>query len=165
MIVRRLLPAVLIVCLAWPALSLGTPAEGEKSPAFRAETLDGKVTEVGSAANKNALLLVFWATWCPHCLTDIPGLNEIHAKYGPKGLDLVGINVGVNDSIARVQGVIQKFKIAYPIVFDQGSKITKLYQITGAPTFVLVDREGIVRLSLAGGPSAKLLSKLDQIFH
>ncbi|MEW6350057.1 MAG: TlpA disulfide reductase family protein [Thermodesulfobacteriota bacterium] len=161
---RRIMPVVLAVCLAWPALSLGTPAEGQKSPSFRAETLDGKVTEVGTAGNGNALLLVFWATWCPHCLNDIPELNAIHAKYAPKGLDLVGINVGVNDSIPRVQSVIQKFKIAYPIVFDQGSKITRLYEITGAPTFVLVDREGVVRLSLPGGPAAKVLSKLEQIF-
>ncbi len=164
MIPRRMILLALAVCLVWPAMSPATPAEGDKSPAFQAETLDGKVTGVGATPNNHPLLLVFWATWCGHCIKDIPNLNAIHAKFAPKGLDLVAINVGVNDSVDKVQSVVQKFNIAYPIVFDQGSKITRLYNITGAPTFVLVDREGIVRLSMPGGPAARVVSRLEQIF-
>ena len=118
---------------AWERL-----AELDKSPAFQAETLDGRHMGVDSAGNRNPVLLVFWATWCPHCLVEIPNINRLHAKFAPKGLESVAINVGINDSVARVQLAKQKFGISYPIVFDQGGKITKLYQITVVPSVAMV---------------------------
>ncbi len=163
MIFRTVAVMTLAVLLVWPAVCMGALAELDKSPAFQAETLDGRHTGVDSAGNRNPVLLVFWATWCPHCLVEIPNINRLQAKYAPRGLELVAINVGVNDSVARVQLAKQKFGISYPIVFDQGGKITRLYQITGIPAMVLVDRQGTIRFSAPGGVAAKVLSRLEEI--
>jgi thiol-disulfide isomerase/thioredoxin len=101
---------------------------------------------------KDALFLVFWATWCSVCKTEIPKLKEIHETYATKGMPLIAIDVSVNDSLKKVEKYLEDHKITYPVIFDEGSKITKLYGVQGTPTVVIVDRGGIVRYRSAAIP-------------
>jgi peroxiredoxin len=161
MMSRTMTVMTIVVLLVWPAVCIGALAEGDKSPEFKIETLDGKVMEVNSH-NKNPLLIIFWATWCPHCIKDVANIKAIHEKYGPKGLEVVGINAGHLDTLPKVQVAVQKYGMSYPVAFDEGSKITRRYQVTGLPTFVLVDRDGTIRLNAPGGPATKVINRLEQ---
>ena len=60
-----------------------------------AEAGELEVTQwyAGSADMNNgeATLLVFWELWCPHCRREVPKLQELHAQYAARGLNVIGL--------------------------------------------------------------------------
>ena len=59
-------------------------AAGVKAPAFSIVDLNG-VTQALPDKNSKATVVVFWATWCPHCRSDVPLLKELAGGYQGKG--------------------------------------------------------------------------------
>lgn len=133
---------MLLLVAATPAWSLGV---GEAAPDFKLTTLDGKPVALADFKGKKPLMLIFWASWCPACKKEIPQVNRLAADFGPKGLAVLGVNVGVNDSAAKAMAYRDKYGLDYPVAFDEGSKVTRAFGVAGTPTVVIADKSGIVR--------------------
>jgi peroxiredoxin len=118
---------------------------GDRVPKFDMVQLDGTKIESEDIIGNNPILLVFWATWCPNCKKEIPTLKKIYQEFNPKGMKILAINVGVNDTRARAVKYKAKYKIDYPVVFDIGSRFTRSVNVQGVPTVIVVDKKGIVR--------------------
>ena len=56
-----------------------------------------------------AMIVEFWATWCPPCRESIPHLNEIYAKYKEKGLQVIGITDENRAKIVKFASYKPKF--------------------------------------------------------
>jgi thiol-disulfide isomerase/thioredoxin len=65
--------------------------EGRPAPAFTATGYDGRPIGSETLAGKPHLLY-FWFTGCPPCVRTAPLLAELHRTYGPRGLEVVGLN-------------------------------------------------------------------------
>ncbi len=119
---------------------------GDKAPSFSLNTMEGNsFTQLSDGSDSGPVMLIFWATWCPSCKEEIPHVRDIHESFTSKGLRVLAINVGVNDSQKRVQKFSEKYKMSYPVTFDAGSKVTKEYGVMGTPTVMIIDQQGIVR--------------------
>lgn len=149
--IRRCMIIALILVMAWPAFGRITGV-GDVSPPFVLKTIDGSMVRSNDIKGKKPMFLVFWATWCSICREEIPNLKKIYSTFEPKGMGFVAINIGVNDSLTRVKRFIAKYKIAYPVAFDEGSRVTKRFNIHGTPTIIIVDKRGIVRYRSASIP-------------
>jgi thiol-disulfide isomerase/thioredoxin len=79
---------------------------------FELKDLAGKTYKQDSWPGK-VVVLNFWATWCPPCLKEIPGFIRLQEKYGPAGLQFVGISVDNPEAVARFW---QDMKINYPLL-------------------------------------------------
>lgn len=106
----------------------------------------------------------FWYMDCPPCIKAIPLLNELHLKYGDKGLKVVGINpFNYNEKdLNRMPGFLTRNNIEYPILFVDLDSIG-LFQIPAYPTFYLVDHEGNVLHSEIGFNEDKAKSLDSQL--
>ncbi len=135
---------------------------GEPMPSFSLTTLDGEVIESSSLVGEKPVFFVFWATWCPNCKAEIPHINEMAEEFGPKGMTFLGINVGVNDSEKKVRRYAEKYKMHYPLYFDEGSKLTRTFKVAGTPTVIIVDKNGIVRYRDVA-PPPDLLTNFDML--
>jgi thiol-disulfide isomerase/thioredoxin len=98
---------------------------------------------VDSAGLKGKVVFVdFWASWCAPCRRSFPWLNEMQARYGAKGFQVVGVNVD------RERADADRFLVEVParfaIAFDAGGDTPKRYAIKGMPTSVLVGADGRV---------------------
>lgn len=129
--------------LAGPAL-LRLFADGEEE-ALRSASfpdLTGKSRQLAEWRGK-VLVCNFWATWCAPCREEIPLLIAARDKYGPSGVEIVGIAI---DNPAKVREFASIYKISYPILLAEGDGLDLMRQLGnssgGLPYTVVTDRKG-----------------------
>lgn len=141
---NKTLPLALFLTLTG-SFAFGAVSVGDAVPSFTATTLDGQQINTSDLKNNSPMLIVFWASWCPYCVRDVPKLNGLYENLKSKGLVMVAINPGVNDSLKRIEQFVNNHSPAYPIALDEGSTITREFGVFGAPTYFVVDKSGVVR--------------------
>jgi cytochrome c biogenesis protein CcmG, thiol:disulfide interchange protein DsbE len=136
---------------------------GATMPAYQAVTLDGKPFDL-TAERTHVVFLNVWATWCGPCRFEIPELEKMHAKYAPRGFEVVGVSVD-EDGAAAVKPFVKDQPISYPIVIDAPGKIANVLQTTVLPTSVVIDRSGKIvwrRIGALMGPDATLDAAIEK---
>ena len=136
----RSLFALLALMLLVSACSGQSTMEGKQAPAFSLKGADGKSLELKSLAGK-VVVVNFWATWCPPCRAEIPGMQEVYEKYKTKGLEIVGVSLD-RDGWSVVTPFLQKTKMTYPVVMGDAAIAEAYGGISAIPTSFVVDRKG-----------------------
>ena len=89
------------------------------------------------------LLLNFWATWCPPCVTELPLLESFHRDPAARGWRVVGLAV---DQAPPVAEFLTRHPVSFPIGLaglEGVSWSRRLGNTTGALPFTVVfDRQG-----------------------
>ncbi len=119
--------------------------KGQLAPDFTIQDIDGKEFTLSSLRNKSNVLLVFWATWCPYCIQEVPKLKKLHSKYDAKDLKIISINVASNDPLPRVKAAQQKLGMPYPILYDKTNIVSRMYGVQGIPVSIVIDRKGTIQ--------------------
>ncbi len=134
--------------LAIAALILATPpaysagAMRVSAPDFTLKSRSGENLRL-SEYRGQVVLINFWASWCGPCRQEMPLLDQLHGKYAPLGFTVLGVNVDQDQAQARA--MLERIPVSFPVVFDNGSNISKLYDVIAMPTTVIVDRNGEAR--------------------
>lgn len=121
------------------------PSAGEPGSKYRFSLpdLEGKTVALdGLLQNHKAVLLNFWATWCPFCIEEIPDLNKLQAEMAGKSFTVVGINVG--ESRDDAAAFAQRHPMNFPIVLDRDMAVSETYSVIGLPTSMLIRSDGKV---------------------
>lgn len=131
----------LLSLLAHPAQS---SAQGENTDTldFSLKTIDGIEVRLEDYRGKKVVHLVFWATWCPHCLMEMPKIKELYNGLGEAGYEILAIDVGINDTITRIRKIQKKYGIPCKILIDEKGAVTKRCNIVGVPYHIIVDKNG-----------------------
>ncbi len=111
------------------------------------------------------LVVNFWATWCPPCLKEIPEFIRLQNRYGPKGVQFVGIAI---DDTTRVLGFMAQTGMNYPVLMAEREGIDLARaagnRLGGLPYTVVIDRQGrAARVELGVLDEAKLAPVLDRL--
>ncbi len=114
------------------------------APDFELQDLTGSMVKLSRYRGDRAVMLYFWATWCPACISSKPQLVKVRERVPEKELEILGINVGEGDSLERVKRYQQGHPVPWPTLYDNGSKVARIYGVQGIPMFVLVDKEGMI---------------------
>ena len=88
-------------------------------------------------------LIIFWASWCPPCVREIPDFVRLHEAYNDKGFEIIGIAL---DEEQAVIDFIDPIGVDYPILIatNSGIALTQAYgnRLGILPFSVIVDRKG-----------------------
>ena len=122
---------------AAPALAL---EKGAAAPAFDLSGIDGAV-KLASFQGK-LVYLDFWASWCGPCRQSFPWMNEMQAKYGAQGLQIIGINLDAKNADARA--FLAATPARFAVAFDPNGAIPRSYGVKGMPSSFLISAEGKV---------------------
>ena len=123
--------------------ALGALRVGARAPDFTTSDLDGHPVSLSGLRDRKAVLLEFWATWCPPCRMLKATLHEMRSELEATGVEVFTVNAG--ESPDRVRAFVDKAGDDFRTVLDNGRTISVRYGVRTLPTMVLVDRRGTVR--------------------
>ncbi len=115
---------------------------GQSAPDFTLAVLNGKEDNMTKARGGKKAILFFWATWCPHCRSELKRLNENVGEIEKKGIKLFLVDLG--ESKEDVQHYVDRYKVNLPIFLDQDSTLSDPYGVVGVPTLVFINEKGTV---------------------
>ena len=123
----------------WPA--------GEPAPALQATDLAGKTWRLADLRGR-AVLLNFWATWCPPCRAEMPSLQDMAAIYGPDKVVVLAINF--KESRNTAARFVQASALSLPVLLDPDGSVARQWGASVFPTTVLIDSTGQPRQRIRG---------------
>lgn len=87
-------------------------------------------------------------------------LARWHKDFAAKGLVVIDIDDGGQDSLERLKAHIQKEKVPYPTLWDKNSKNVEKYGIQGFPASYLIGVDGTVLWEGFAPPEIKKIEDL-----
>ncbi len=94
------------------------------------------------------VLLIFWATWCPDCLEELPDIERLYKEYKQgknKDIVILGINTPNREIETDIKGItafMKKNNYTFPTLMDEDGKVFESYDIRTYPTTYFIDRNG-----------------------
>lgn len=154
----KVLRGVLLVGLLATTLSLA--GDIKPAPDFKLDMRGGKTLALAQLRGQ-VVMLNFWASWCGPCKQEMPLLEGIHKKFNKMGFTLLGVNVEPDTKDA--EGVLKTIPVSFPVLFDRENRVSKLYNVNGMPSSVIIDRKGNVRYVHRGYKPGDENTYLDHI--
>lgn len=115
---------------------------GKEAPALEIEEWLGD--DKGQVADHRGkvVMLVFWATWCPHCKKEMPKLQELWSKHRDDDFVMLTITRnGRGQTTDKVREFATENGLTMPIGIDPGTS-SRNYGVSGIPAAALVDKSG-----------------------
>ena len=128
---------------------------GSPAPQWTLPTSTGTKLSM-SAFKGEPVYMNFFATWCPPCNDEAPGVNELQKKYAGSGLRVIGVDE--LEDARRAQSFVRKYGLTFPAVVDEGT-LEDAYAVNGLPVHVFISRGGIIRQITAGEMSKAQIEK------
>ncbi len=112
---------------------------GKDAPDFTLKDLNGKDVSLVDFRGK-VILLNFWATWCPPCITEMVKLEEL--KQALQGEDFEILAVSTDRSLSRVKKFVGRHPVSFVVLHDSDIKVSRKYNVFSLPTTFLIDGKG-----------------------
>ena len=133
---KFLVMMVTLVLLGISSLSSAVEV-GQYAPDFSLTGVDGQKMSLSDFKGK-AVILNFFASWCPPCRGEIPDFIELQKTYGDKDFTFIGVSMV---DAQKSKDFVAKMGINYPVLVDDG-KVSNLYgPVRAIPTTFVIDKE------------------------
>lgn len=132
---------LLFVLLALLVLFFFSLTANKKVPEIRVTSITGEAFQLYQVKN-NFTIINFWATDCPGCIKEMPGLAATYNQFRGQGLEIIAVSMSY-DPPNHVLNFTQKNKIPFPVVLDIDGQIAQSFEnIRLTPTSILIDKNG-----------------------
>ena len=116
-------------------------AEGKPVPEVALLGMDDAPRSLSEFRGK-WLVVNFWATWCPPCRTEMPGLGRLQAALGSDRFEVVTVAAGRND-VQKIEAFFEEAGVTHLAALrDPKSELSRGRGILGLPVTVILDPEG-----------------------
>lgn len=143
----RILPAIFACLLTLLLTSCSQPTDvpSASEPLWKATVfnLDDQPVAL-SKYRGQALVVNFWARWCPPCREEIPDFISTRAQFKSQGVEVLGI--GIEDQAGPVKDFVRDYGIDYPMFVAKAQGLDLMQALgnnqAALPFTIVIDREG-----------------------
>jgi len=137
---------ILVLTVALVAVVASTLRErlvvaGDSAPGFEVTTDAGRKISLNNFGGK-VLVLNFWATWCPPCISELPSLNALASELKSDGVVVLGISVDKDK--AAYDRFLKKVKLNFETSRDPKADVSAEYGTFKYPETYVINRDGKV---------------------
>jgi thiol-disulfide isomerase/thioredoxin len=126
----------------------GRQKVGAAFPELGMRSLDGRIVSTRNYAGQ-ALLINVWATWCPPCRRELPGLQKLSLAMRADQLRVLGLAVDDDDTLVRE--LLFELGVAFPNYLDPGGKSAiDVLDVRSYPRTYLIGRKGMLLAEIVG---------------
>jgi thiol-disulfide isomerase/thioredoxin len=101
------------------------------------------------------VLLDFWGTWCPPCRESVPALRNLNKKYLGKAFQLVSVSSDDDEDVWKT--FIKAERMDWLQSIDLPGEVLQAFKVDSFPTFVVLDKDGVIRFRQSGeGPETEI---------
>ncbi|MBF0595536.1 MAG: TlpA family protein disulfide reductase [Candidatus Omnitrophica bacterium] len=119
------------------------PMIGQKATDFKLMQLKGGEVTLENLRKGGKAIVMFWATWCPHCREQLKDIAAQKAVLEKAGVTLVLVDIG--EDKVKVEKYLSSKGYDLNVLLDQDSTVAETYQVAGVPTIVLIASDGKIR--------------------
>jgi peroxiredoxin len=138
---------------------VSTPRKGFQAPDFSLADANGSMIRLSDLRGQ-PVVINLWASWCQPCRAEMPALQRVYAEYQSQGLVLLGVNATNQDDAAAARAFTEELGLTFPILYDSQGAVAKLYALRALPTTFFIDRAGVIREVVIGGPMSEALLRI-----
>ena len=142
---------------------------GKPAPPIAGTDLDGRPVRSADLQG-NAVLVVFWASWCLNNAEEVSRLDAVYATYRGRGLRIVGINLDSLEEGGKtpdaVRSAVRHFLVEYNVrwpnlINGSGDQdYARAYAVSEVPANVLIGRDGtIIHIDLTRANLEKVVAR------
>ena len=102
----------------------------------------GPCKALAAYLSDEALLVNFWATWCPPCRKEMPDLQSLWGSYQDQE-DVVFMIASVDQEQGKVQPYIDANNYSFPVFYAGAAG--QAYQVTSIPSTYVIDKTGSIQ--------------------
>lgn len=139
--------------------SVSTPRKGFQAPDLALADANGNMIRLADLRGQ-PVVINLWASWCQPCRMEMPALQRVYSEYQPQGLVLLGINATSQDDLAAARAFVEELGLTFPILYDSQGTVARLYALNALPTTFFIDRAGVIREVVIGGPMSETLLRI-----
>lgn len=135
---------------------------GAEAPDFRLPTPNDQSMSLWDAIDGKYLLLDFWGSWCPNCITGLPKMQQMYANHQDR-MEILGIDC--DETKDEWLDALVRYGMPWRHVINNGDvDVAALYGVTGYPTKILIDPQGRIEKIFIGESNA-LYRYVDELFR
>lgn len=116
-------------------------AAADAAPDVTLEFFDGSSQQLSDLQGK-PVVLNFWASWCPACISEMPDFGNVHRRLGDQ-VEFIGVNMQEVDMEAA-QALVEQTNVDYRLAHDRDGAIYNQFGGIAMPTTVFISTEGTV---------------------
>lgn len=141
-----------------------SPRAGFSAPDFTLSQRGGAPLTL-SGLRGQVVVINLWASWCGPCRAEMPALEQAQRALQADGLMVLGLNTTFQDDEAAALAFADELGLTFPLVFDRDGTVSAQYDLRATPTTFFVDRRGVIRSVIIGGPmsAALIRSTVDDL--
>lgn len=96
------------------------------------------------------ILLVFWATWCGACISEMPSLDTLQKDFKQLPFEVIAVSEDFTGT-GVVKDHFQSQEIRHLAIYhDYQNQLFRAMSVVGLPTAFLIDQTGKVRVIFKG---------------
>lgn len=126
-----------------PAAELRNSPKADFS--LRLKNEEGKIVSLSSLKGR-VIFINIWATWCPPCVAEMPGINELHQEVGD---EVAFVMLSVDQNFETAKSYKERKDYQLPI-YSLAGNLPAMYQSSAIPTTFVIDADGNLALTHKG---------------
>lgn len=139
---------------------------GKPAKDFSLVDLNGKVRSISGLKGKKNIILVFWSPECPHCLHELPQIQQYYmSRRFDFDFEVLAVSVIQDeDRKKKLEDVVARNMFTFPVIIDKTGDLASAYGVGGVPCVYFIDKNGVVQEVMVGGVKS-LTETYNSIFN